>query len=382
MANTLRLALIRQRYTPFGGAERFVEQALNALQKESNIEITLITRKWNGSENPNIKKIICNPFFIGRLWRDWSFVRCACRVVQQGNFNLVQSHERVPCCDIFRAGDGVHRQWLYQRSYTQSWWKRFIANISPYHRYLLWQEKNMFEKRTLKTIIINSTQTGAEIRRYFPKSTARLRLIYNSIDTNKFNPISKLKYRNNIRNRIGLTDDSTAILFIGSGYTRKGVPQLLTAINELPPHYHLIIIGKDSKQKKFEKICSKMKLSERVHFLGPQQDTVPYYSAADIFALPTLYDPLPNSVLEAMSCELPVIVSNSSGAKELISNGIEGYTQDPLDTNKLRKNILLISKLNNRNIIGKNARRKVMDLSPRKLVSELVKLYKEEMKIN
>ena len=77
MEKTLRIAIIRQRYTPFGGAERFVENALNALQHERSIELTLITRKWKGADNPNIKKIICNPFYIGRLWRDWSFARTA-----------------------------------------------------------------------------------------------------------------------------------------------------------------------------------------------------------------------------------------------------------------------------------------------------------------
>jgi len=64
MEKTLRIAIIRQRYTPFGGAERFVENALNALQQERSIELTLITRKWKGADNPNIKKIICNPFYI------------------------------------------------------------------------------------------------------------------------------------------------------------------------------------------------------------------------------------------------------------------------------------------------------------------------------
>ena len=56
MGTPIRIALIRQRYTPFGGAERFVENALNALQKEAHINLTLITRQWDGADNPNIKR--------------------------------------------------------------------------------------------------------------------------------------------------------------------------------------------------------------------------------------------------------------------------------------------------------------------------------------
>jgi UDP-glucose:(heptosyl)LPS alpha-1,3-glucosyltransferase len=107
----MRLAIIRQRYTPYGGAERFVEGALEALL-ERGIAISLYTRQWPQTRLQLIEPVICDPFHIGRLWRDWSFARAVCRMVAKKAPDLVQSHERLLCCDVYRAGDGVRRAFL------------------------------------------------------------------------------------------------------------------------------------------------------------------------------------------------------------------------------------------------------------------------------
>ena len=89
----MRLALIRQRYTPYGGAERFIEGALEALL-ERNVAITLYTREWPQTNLQLIEPHICDPFYLGSLWRDWGFARAVGRAVGTTKANLVQSHER------------------------------------------------------------------------------------------------------------------------------------------------------------------------------------------------------------------------------------------------------------------------------------------------
>jgi UDP-glucose:(heptosyl)LPS alpha-1,3-glucosyltransferase len=60
-----------------------------------------------------------------------------------------------------------------------------------------------------------------------------------------------------------------------------------------------------------------MKLSDRVHFAGAQDDVKPWYGMADCFVLPTLYDPFPNAALEAMACGLPLVTSLSAARRSL-----------------------------------------------------------------
>ena len=382
MEKTLRIAIIRQRYTPFGGAERFVENALNALQQERSIELTLITRKWKGADNLNIKKIICNPFYLGRLWRDWSFARAACRAVSKDNFDLVQSHERVPCGDIYRAGDGVHREWLKQWFRVLPLWRQLTIRLSPYHHYLLWQERRVFENPNLKTVIVNSNQIGKEININFPKSNAKITLIYNGVDSEKFTPATnshkREDLRDTLRTELGIPKSSLILLFVGSGFERKGVPLLLQLMKELPLNIHLVIIGKDRRMRRLQLECIQNGTSDRMHFLGAQQNLIGFYQAADLFLFPTLYDPLPNVVLEAMASGLPALVSNSCGAREVVTEGVDGTIQDPLDLNLWRDALLNILDSKEGKKLTKmshKAREKALQFSVNNMVDKLSTLY-------
>ncbi|HQW38632.1 MAG TPA: hypothetical protein PLO00_07940, partial [Usitatibacteraceae bacterium] len=99
-----RVALVRSRFDAFGGAERFVQSAIAAL-KAQGASLTLVTRRWPDNDGT---ALIVDPFHVGSLWRDRSFARAACAALAMRRFDLVQSHERIACCDVYRAGDGVH----------------------------------------------------------------------------------------------------------------------------------------------------------------------------------------------------------------------------------------------------------------------------------
>ncbi len=80
----------------------------------------------------------------------------------------------------------------------------------------------------------------------------------------------------------------------------------------------------DAELAAMQKKAEKLGLAGRVRFWGPQKDVRPFYGAADIFALPTLYDPFPNAALEALACGLPLITTTTCGAAELVTvaNGL------------------------------------------------------------
>ena len=181
----LSVALVRQRYTPDGGAERFVSRALHALQGQG-VAVTLIARQWRGE--PGVKTLNCDPGYYGRLWRDWSFARAVCRLVRTHHFDLVQSHERIACCDIYRAGDGVHREWLQQLARIRGPLGRFGMLVNPYHRYVLAAERRLFTSPQLKAVICNSSMVKEEIQRHFNLAAEKLHVIYSGVDTDSYHP--------------------------------------------------------------------------------------------------------------------------------------------------------------------------------------------------
>ena len=325
----MRLAIVRQRYTPYGGAERFVARALPALEK-TGAEVTLITRGASGWGARRLLRV--NPFYIGNLWRDWSFARAARRTWRRESFDLVQSHERIPGCDVYRAGDGVHRRWLELRRSAAGPAERLGIALNPYHRYVCRAEKEMFEHPRLRAVICNSEMVRAEVRRMFRIAPEKLHLVYSGVDLQHFQPGLRERLRAGARTEVGCQPRDTLFLFVGSGFARKGLQAAIDALAAARnPGFWLAVAGRDRDEARYREQARRSGVGERVRFLGARDDVRPLYAAADCFILPTRYDPFPNTALEALAMGLPVIVSTRCGAAEVVEPGKNGWVCPPDD---------------------------------------------------
>lgn len=376
----LRLAIIRQRYTPFGGAERFIENALRAMASYGGLDITLITREWSEAANTQTDDcrrpavLLCRPFHMGRVWRLWAFARAACQAVRVGGYDLVQSHERLACCDVFRAGDGVHREWLRQRDRILPVWRRWLTRLSPFHRLILAQEKRMFASYRLKTVIAISSLVRDDILRHYPDTQARIEVIYNGIDLERFHPGLQQYHRRAMRTHYGITDFSPLLLFVGSGFERKGLETALRAMVGLPVDVCLMVVGKDSRSRRFERLANRLGIAQRVVFAGPQQDVAPFYGMADAFIFPSLYEPFGNVVLEAMASGLPIVVSNTCGGADLIDD--RRFVLDALDIPAWREAINQVLAANHDGTLGRQARRRAESMTLGHMAAEMEAIYR------
>jgi UDP-glucose:(heptosyl)LPS alpha-1,3-glucosyltransferase len=331
----LKIAIVRQRYNPYGGAERFAARALNALAARG-VGAAVVTRDWDGAERPDGYEVIrVAPFHLGRLWRDWGFARAACARLASEAFDLVQSHERMACCDVYRAGDGVHRVWLARRARAGGAWTRIAQSLSPYHRYVLAAERRMFASPRLRAVICNSRMVAREIGAHFGLPAERLHVIYNGVDLARFHPGLRDAHRATMRTRLGIPGDALVYLHVGSGFARKGVAAAIRALQALGnPAAHLVVVGRDRDAAGMARLAARLGLAARVHFAGGQQDVAPWYGMADAFVLATLYDPMPNAALEALASGLPAVVTEQCGAAELVT-GAAGAVCDAFSDTSL-----------------------------------------------
>ena len=304
----MKLAIVRQKYTPFGGAERFVARALEALRARG-VDVSIIARQWQG-EVPGIR---VDPFYLGRTWRDAGFARGVRRLIAERRFGLVQSHERIPGCDIYRAGDGVHATWLELRG-------KPLDRFAPWHRYTLAAEAEMFGHPDLRAVICNSRMVRDDIARRFGLPQDKLQVIYNGVDLDSFHPRLREEQGRALRAKTGVVGATPVMLFVGSGYERKGLPTLLRAMAGMQRRdARLWVVGRDRQEMLMRKLAQTLDIDDRVMFLGAQTDVRPFYGAADLFALPTRYDPFPNAALEALACGLPLVTTTNCGAADLVT---------------------------------------------------------------
>ena len=357
----MKVALVRQRYSPYGGAERFVARALPALER-SGAELTLISRKESGWGARRFLRV--DPFYVGNLWRDWSFARAARDAWRREHFDVVQSHERIPGCDVYRAGDGVHRRWLVLRRAPAGAAERLSIALNPYHAYVCRAEKQMFEHPRLRAVICNSKMVREEILRAFRIAPEKLHVIYNGVDLEHFHPRERAKLRDAARAELGCSARDTLFAFVGSGFSRKGVDAAVEAVSATP--FWLAVVGRDR---------ARPTANPRIRFVGGKDDVRPYYAAADCFVLPSRYDPFPNTVLEAMAMGLPAIVSSRCGAAEVIEPGVNGWVCEPDDVAGLARLMQEADRTVHDGRMGKAARATAERYGLDAMAGQLARLY-------
>lgn len=135
--------------------------------------------------------------------------------------------------------------------------------------------------------------------------------------------------RRALRARLGLAEDAPVVLAVGRLSPKKGFDVLVKAAPLLRPHAHVVIVGDGDQRAELEALVAALGVAQRVHFTGnvPRHELVHYYNMADIFAMPSVrlpVDGLNVSVVEAMSCALPIVASDVGGNPLVVADGDNG----------------------------------------------------------
>ena len=310
-----RIGFVRRGFSSTGGAERYLLRFVEALKQRGHTAVLFTTNEWPESASAPFSSVHRLPdqgptAFADALSREQPKKHC----------DVLFSLERVWECDFYRAGDGVHRAWLARRARSSSPLTRFFRAASRKHREILALEARLFAPSNSVRIIANSELVKHEIAQEYGKAPSAIHVIYNGYKR----PAVQGDPRTQIRASLGLQPEDVMVLFVGSGWERKGLRYAIQATRFLSDsRAQLFVIGKG---KSFGMPRGP------VTYLGAIPDVAPYYVAADLFLLPTLYDPFSNACLEASAHGLPVVTSTANGFAEVFVHGVHGeVVEDPTD---------------------------------------------------
>jgi len=174
-------------------------------------------------------------------------------------------------------------------------------------------------------------------------------VVYNGVDTHFFVP-NKMKNQNN-----------PYILYTGSLDALKGLFDLVRAAKYICRDHQnvkFILAGKGPLEKNLKRLVHSLDLDRNISFVGyiNQERLLEYYQEASIFVHPSYHEGLPTTILEAVSCGIPVVATAVAGTSEVITDGETGYLVPPKDPDKLATAILsLLNDKELRERMGKNA---------------------------
>jgi len=315
------IGFVRRGYSPSGGAESYLKRLALGVVGLGHEAHLFTTNDWPPNEWPfgQITQINVGSTIAFADEVEKRRVQVAC--------DVLMSLERIWRCDVFRAGDGVHQVWLNRRKKFEAPWKRFIRRFNRKHSELLRLEKSLLDDRGAERVIANSQMVKSEIVDLYNYRRDKIDVVRNGVplDLFRFDPVRREKSRSELR----VESDDVLALFAGSGWERKGLRYAIEAIETCPnPKLRLLVAGRGDPAHY---------RSTRARFLGEVADLRPMYAAADIFILPTIYDPFSNACLEALACGLPVITTRANGFCEIMEDRIHGSIVDfPDDVADLR----------------------------------------------
>lgn len=276
--------LIRQKHTPFGGAENYLRRLRQALEQRGITVRTLHSHapKWL-------------PAWLKALWFD----RQICRHPHDGVYFAL---DRIRCPDIYRAGDGVHKVYLTTRGFS----------LNPLHPVYLFLEKRCFQQA--RYIIANSRMVKEQIIRGYDIDADKIRVIYNGVAAPKV--VDKPAAWRRLAGEFDLTAEQPVILFTGNGFARKGMREFLEILARIPLPVTALVAGTDKHLPRYRRLAQRLGVT--VTFAGARRDIDDFYAIADVLLLPTHYEPFSNVVLEAMRANTAVFTTAQNGAAEIL----------------------------------------------------------------
>ena len=335
---------IRANKNKYGGAENYLLRLSNALTNQ----------KIN-------HKIIYSifPKFIPSWLRVVLFNLQVC-LTKKDKFYF--SLDRITCPDIYRAGDGVHKVFLTIE-------KKSKTNLL--HPIYLFLEKRCFNKA--KHIIANSQMVKSEIIDTYEIDSKKISVVHNGVKTKEFN------YQNSfdkLSKEFSINKGQKILLYVGSGFERKGVKEFLQIIFELRNlDIKAFVVGKEKNIEYYQQLAIALKIDNQVIFTGAREDVDDFYTISDIFLFPTHYEPFSNVVLEAMNFKNVVFTTQQNGASEILDGGF--IMNNPQDFSVVQKIDNLLLNKDRLKSIQDNNREVSKKFSIEKNLSETLKVINE-----
>jgi len=311
-----------------GGAQTVVKGIFEYQPKNSNIFLLALRKREITTEikHPNIiifnstKKYSLKPLFEIK------------KIIKKNNIDILH-------CHLFRS---QFFGWLLKKIWFKDLKLIFHEHGEIFQGHFLYNLFMRLSKNHINKIIAVSKTTKEELIKKVGFSEDKICVLSNFVDLQKF---SRKKINWNIdkeREKLGIKKYEFVIGFIGRLDKVKGCEYLIKSLAFLEFPFKLLIAGDGPESKYLKELAKKLKVNNKIIFLGYRDDVFYIYSFLDVLVVPSLFESFGSNVVEAQAMRVPVVVSNIGGLKELVNDENNGLLFNSKNKFELAKKINLI----------------------------------------
>jgi len=304
-----RLAFAIERYFEFGGLQRdMLRIALRCVERGHQVHI--LTGDWVGARPENVQVQLLPLRSRTNHGRVREFGKAVGERVQRDTFDCLVGFNKMAGLDVYWAGDPCLAERLRERRLP------FVRWLPRYRAYLELEEAVMGHGSAAELLILAEPEIQ-KIARHYGTPESQMHVLPPGIDRRRFEgSCSEPAASTAIRRELGIGPNELMILTVGSSFKTKGVDRALLALAGLKPRdqdrAHLVVVGKGDAAP-LQRLARRLRLAERVHFTGGRDDVARFYRAADFLLHPARTETAGHTLIEALVCELPVLVTANCG---------------------------------------------------------------------
>jgi len=311
-----------------GGAERQLFHLVRLLDRSRFIPVVIALRGGRMKEEFESTGAVLH--IVGKKWKlDLTFFMRLVSIIRKEKPDILHTWMFTSNTWGRLAGLCLRVPAMVASERSMDLWKK------PYHYFLDW----ILARHTDK-IIFNSEKVADFYQRKLHLSKESVKVVYNGLDTAVYRNISDT----GIRFKLGI-GDSKFVLAGGRLSPEKGLEYFLHAaaqVHQKFPDIRFVITGEGPEREKLMQIAGNLGISNLVYFPGYVKDFAELVSSAEMVVLSSLWEGMPNIIIEAMAAGKPVIATSVGGCKEIVHEGENGFLVQPRDPDALAKKMMLL----------------------------------------
>lgn len=255
-----------------------------------------------------------------------------------------------------------------------------------YNKVSYWGNRLTFKNQDVAIAVSNEValtmQLNAPWDPYIRGGRLKVRVIQNGVNTAVFKRLKSLDSISQTGMSSSIPEDAPVIGKVAVFRSQKRLwlwVEIALKILQVRPDVHFLLVGDGEWRGKIERAIADSGKKSHFHLVGVQKEVIPYLSRMNIYLSTSEFEGLPIAMLEAMSCEVPVVATRAGGIGEVIQHGIQGYLTEVDNWRDLEGYCLqLLEDPQLREQMGGKARNRVLEkFSMVKMVRALEEIYRE-----
>lgn len=338
------------KFFPHGGTARDLAKIVATCRTRGH-DVRIYVLEWEGAHLQGVETVVMPTRGVRSHVRQRRFADRLADHVAAHPVDLLVGMNKMPGLDVYYAADSCYED----KARTQRPW--FYRLTSRYRHYAEF-ERTVFAPDARTRILTIAPGQDASFRAVYRTPACRFHSLPPGIERDRSE--ASLEAGRALRSEFGVAGTDILLLFVGSGFVKKGLDRVLRGVAALPSpvrdRARLVVVG-DDKAERFKRLACRLRIAARVRFVGGRDDVASWLQAADALALPAYDEAAGMVLLEAASAGVPVVATANCGYAPFLRQANAGIvTPVPFDQARFNADLERLLSADERELMSRNGR--------------------------